>query len=57
MYTGGPRIFHRPNPDADTFYKMCMCMILLSFVGNLPSYQMKSERHHNIFVKDTVPLG
>ena len=24
MYTGGPRIFHRPNPDADTFYKMCM---------------------------------
>ena len=24
---------------------------------NLPSYQMKSERHHNIFVRDTVLLG
>ena len=36
---------------------MCSCTILLSFVGNLPSYQMKSERHHNIFVRDTVLLG
>ena len=33
------------------------CTILLSFVGNLPSYQVKVERHHNIFVRDTVLLG
>ena len=33
------------------------CMILLFFVGNLPSYQVKSETHHNIFVRDAVLLG
>ena len=39
------------------FTKESKCMILLSIFGNLPSYQVKSERHHNIFVRDTVLLG
>ena len=44
-------------PVVSTCDQLYQCTFLLSFVGNLPSYQVKSERHHNIFVRDTVLLG